>query len=238
MNIDEFLELAHHRRSIRRFKPDPVPDEWVEKILEAARWAMSGANGQPWEFIVVKDAETKSKLFEAGAEAEKVVIALETSRVPEMRQPWYRDLPRTPPRSRFSDAPVLIVVCADPRTAQASVLNRLCDRRWVVDENAANATHMINMAAAACGLGAQWVTVDRYYEELIKPILGVPPILRIYNIVPIGYPAYEPRVPYRRQLKEIVHYGKYDMSKYRSHEGVQEFIHRLRELSKPAYPLK
>ena len=101
MDIDSFLELARTRRSIRRFKPDPVPDELVKKILEAGRWAMSGANGQPWEFIVVKDKEIKNKLAAAGSEAEKAVAALETSRVPEMRQPWYRDLPHHVPRSRF-----------------------------------------------------------------------------------------------------------------------------------------
>ena len=53
MNIKDFLELAKKRRSIRHFKPDPVTEEFIEQILEAARWAMSGANGQPWEFIVV-----------------------------------------------------------------------------------------------------------------------------------------------------------------------------------------
>jgi len=228
MDIDSFLELARTRRSIRRFKPDPVPDELVKKILEAGRWAMSGANGQPWEFIVVKDRETKDKLSETGAEATKASAALESSRVPEMRQPWYRDLPRTIPRSRFSDAPTIIVICGDPRTAQASVLNRLSDRRWVVDENIAAATQMIHLAVAACGLGSQWVTVDRYFEELIKPILGVPPILRIFSMVPIGYPAYEPKAPHRRDLEEIVHYEKYDKAKYRSHEAVQEFIRNLR----------
>jgi len=238
MNIDQFLELTKQRRSIRRFKPDPVPDEYIEKILEAGRWAMSGANGQPWEFIVVRDKETKSRLFEAGSEAERQVSALETSRTPEMRQPWYRDLPNTIPSSRFSDAPLIIVVCGDPRTAQASVLNRLCDRRWVVDENIANATQMIHLAVAACGLGSQWVTVDRYFEELIKPILGVPPIIRIFSMIPVGYSAYQPKSPYRRELKEIVHYEKYDMTKYRSHEAVQEFIRNLRGESKRAYPLK
>jgi nitroreductase len=55
MQIDDFLELVKSRRSIRVFKPDPVPRETIEKILEAARWAMSGANGQPWEFVVVQD---------------------------------------------------------------------------------------------------------------------------------------------------------------------------------------
>lgn len=238
MNVDQFLELAKKRRSIRQFRADPVPDEYIGKILDAARWAMSGANGQPWEFIVVRDKEVMRKLYKAGSESEEQTAAVETSRTHEMRQPWYRDLPNTVPASRFSDAPVIIAVIGDPRTAQATVLNRLCDRRWVVDENMANATQIIHLAVAACGLGSQWVTVDRYYEELIKPILRVPPILRIFSLVPIGYPAIEPKKPYRRELEEIVHYDTYDMAKYRSHEAVQEFIRNLRVHSKRAYPLK
>jgi len=238
MHIDQFLELARARRSIRQFKPDAVADEHIGKILEAARWAMSGANGQPWEFIVVKDKKIMRKLFEAGSESEKQTAALETSRTNEMRQPWYRNLPDSIPPSRFSPAPVIIAVLGDPRTAQASVLNRLCDRRWVVDENIAATTQIIHLAVAACGLSSQWVTVDRYFEELMRPILRVPPILRIFSLVPIGYPAMEPKKPYRRDLEEIVHYNTYDMTKYRSHEAVQEFIINLRQHSKRAYPLK
>jgi len=238
MNIDQFLELARKRRSIRQFKPDPVPEELIWKILEAARWAMSGANGQPWEFIVVRDRKIVKKLYEAGAESEKQTAAIESSRTDEMRQPWYRNLPDSIPPSRFSNAPVIIAVLGDPRTAQATTLNRLTDRRWVVDENIANATQIIHLAAAACGLGSQWVTVDRYYEDLIRPALGVPAILRIFSLVPIGSPAMEPKNPYRRDLQEIVHFDTYDMAKYRSHEAVQAFIRDLRRHSLPAYPLK
>ena len=61
MQIDQFLELARKRRTIRRFKPDPVPDEYIAKMIEAASWAASGGNAQPWEFIVIKDKETKHK---------------------------------------------------------------------------------------------------------------------------------------------------------------------------------
>ncbi len=56
MKIDEFLELARTRRSIRRFKPDPIPDEYINKILEAARWSPSWGNTQPWEIAVVTGA--------------------------------------------------------------------------------------------------------------------------------------------------------------------------------------
>ena len=64
MQSDEFFKLVRKRRCIRRFKPDPVPDEYVEKVIEAARWAQSGANAQPWEFIVVKNKETKDKIVD------------------------------------------------------------------------------------------------------------------------------------------------------------------------------
>lgn len=49
----EFFKVVKKRRSIRSFKPDPIPEGAVEQILDAARWAISGANGQPWEFVVV-----------------------------------------------------------------------------------------------------------------------------------------------------------------------------------------
>ncbi|MFO7772970.1 MAG: nitroreductase family protein [Dehalococcoidia bacterium] len=59
MDYDSFLELVKKRRSIRRFKPDPVPDEYVDKIIEAVRWAPSGFNLQPWDFVVVNEKELK-----------------------------------------------------------------------------------------------------------------------------------------------------------------------------------
>jgi len=64
-DYDMLLELVKTRASVRKLRPDPIPDEHVTQILEVGRWAMSGANGQPWDFIVVKDPETKTKLFRA-----------------------------------------------------------------------------------------------------------------------------------------------------------------------------
>ena len=55
MDYESFLELVQKRRSIRRFKSDQIPDEYVDKIIEAGRWAPSGFNLQPWEFVVVKE---------------------------------------------------------------------------------------------------------------------------------------------------------------------------------------
>ena len=66
MQYDQYLELSKYRRTIRGFKPDPIPDDYVMKILDVSRYAMSGANSQPWEFLVVKNPETKEKLVPHG----------------------------------------------------------------------------------------------------------------------------------------------------------------------------
>ena len=57
------MSIVKTRRSIHRFKPDPVSDEYIEKIIEAARWAPSGYNLQPWEFVVIKDQKLKADII-------------------------------------------------------------------------------------------------------------------------------------------------------------------------------
>lgn len=65
MNPKEVLQLMKDRRSIRKFKPDPVEHEKIEQILEAARWCQSASNRQPWRFIVIKNKNTISQLKSA-----------------------------------------------------------------------------------------------------------------------------------------------------------------------------
>ena len=62
----DILDVITTRKSIRRYKPDPVPDELIWKVLEAGRWAPTGENDQPWILIVVSDPETKEKIGELG----------------------------------------------------------------------------------------------------------------------------------------------------------------------------
>ncbi|MBW1799780.1 MAG: nitroreductase family protein, partial [Deltaproteobacteria bacterium] len=60
--MGDILDVITSRKSIRRYQPDPVPDEMIDKILEAARWAPTGENYQPWRFIVIRDPEIKNKI--------------------------------------------------------------------------------------------------------------------------------------------------------------------------------
>lgn len=62
VNYDELLELVKNRRSVRWFKPDSIPDEYIDKIIEVARWAPSGFHTQPWEFVVIKKKELRNKI--------------------------------------------------------------------------------------------------------------------------------------------------------------------------------
>lgn len=237
MQINDFLDLVKKRRSVRRFKPDPIPDEYVEKILEAARWAMSGANAQPWEFIVVKDQETKNKMADLYLEVRKEAFYIEQTRIKEIQHLQLLEPPTSP---EIRGAPVLIVVCGDKRTFQATVLatNYLDGEGGpggTYVKGVANATHNIHLAAAALGLGSQWKSVNRVWGELLKPLLNVPNVIDIHTVVALGYPAYEPLPGYRRELKEMVHFEKYDRKKFRSGEEIIKYLCDLRQRTKPGY---
>jgi nitroreductase len=116
MDYEEFLNLVRTRRSIRSFKTDPIPDDDVEKIIEAARWAPSGANSQPWEFIVVKDEQIKDKIIGIVNEHSEYSRKVEVTREEDLRFPAISGPVREP---GFKNAPVFIILCGDPRTKEA-----------------------------------------------------------------------------------------------------------------------
>lgn len=238
MSLDDFLSLVRSRRSCRNFKPDPIPDEWLDKILDAGRWAMSGANGQPWEFIVIKDQKKKDKIAEFFLQHRERTFQIEKTRLEELRQPAFRVLHNEVPP--LKSAPVVIAVVGDRRTLQASVLYN----NFVAGEggfgaayfkNMGNATMLICLAAASLGLGTQWATVNASWEESLKALLNVPEELAIPTLVPIGYPASKPAPPYRRKLSEIVHREEYDRTKFRSGEDIYNFLLKLRQQTNESY---
>ncbi|MDZ4230931.1 MAG: nitroreductase family protein [Dehalococcoidales bacterium] len=241
MEIDDFLALLKKRRSIRRFKPDPIPDGYIEKIIEAARWAMSGANAQPWEFIVVRDENTRKKIVDI-YQRNNQAWPVEKTRIKELRFPSMAEGPRNEPPG-FKDAPVFIVVCGDPRTFQATLLVTHFlpydgGMGSIYYKGIANATQNICLAAAALGLGSQWLSWQSNMESALKALLDIPDELTVHTIVPIGYPAYQPAPTYRRELDEITHYEKYDRARARSGDDIYDFLLALRQRTKPAYIIK
>jgi nitroreductase len=232
MLIDEFLDLVKRRRSIRGFKPDPIPEDDLNKILEAGRWAMSGSNAQPWEYIVVKSQETKDKLAKLWVPTRLHTYYLEQTRREDLR---HHALSRPQGIPGWKDAPVLIVVCGDRRTLMTSVLymnfiNTEGGPASVYIKNMANTVQNMHLAATALGLGSQWLSVDYVFEQAVRAVLDVPEVLEIHTIVALGYPEAKLAAGYRRELREIVHYEKYDRSKHRSDNDIIDFMLRIQEM--------
>ncbi len=221
LSIDELYELAMNRRSIRGYQKDKdVPEKVIQKILEIARWAPSGGNGQPWEFIVIRDKETRDKIADLFLKQQEHKKEMEMAVRGEAKMTG----------AGFRNAPVHIVVLGDPRVNESYPIRT---REEKSDSHfytgLGNATLLIHLAATSLGLGSQYVSdaSSPYMSTMLKVLLGVPEPLKIYHLIPIGYPAgsVDPRP--RRELDEIVHHEKYDRNKFRNDKEMEKFIETL-----------
>jgi len=220
MDYDSLLELVKKRRSTRKFKPEPIPDEYVDKIIEVARWAPSGANSQPWEFIIIKKPELKQKIIEYITDYNNLMRKLELLREPALQFKW------TPPG--YGDASVFILLCGDTRAKEAYPLNKVLQPNGnsIFNSSLANTFLYMTLAAAVLGLGAQWasVTATPYVQAFTKDLLGIPKELEIYDMLVVGYPGAEPRVRPVKALDDIVHHDGYDKAKHRTDAEIREAI--------------
>jgi nitroreductase len=226
MDYETLLEMFKKRRSIRRFKQDPVPDEYIQKIIEAARWAPSGANTQPWEFIVVKDQEIRGKICSVLAESMTQARNMELTREEGLRRPAIA-APSGPPG--FLTAPVFIIVVGDPRTKEGfpMMVNAIYPLgEAIFISGLANAFLYMHLAAASLGLGSQWLsaTAGPYAQVMLKDMLGIPEELHIYETMVLGYPDEEPNPRIIRERDEMVHSECYDKTKFRTDAQVKSFI--------------
>jgi nitroreductase len=226
VDYEDFLALIKNTRSIRGFRPEPIPDEYVDKIIEAGRWAPSAGNSQPWEFIVVKKQELKDSIVQIIMEQNVFSAKMELTREPEQR---FYGQAGPPERLHYRDAAAFIIVCGDPRAKDAYPLNIVLQRgESMFLSSLANAFLFMHMAATALGLGSQWVssTGNPFAQSLIKDLLGIPRELVLYDMLAVGYPAQEPTPRFMRAKEELVHYDHYDKSKFRTDDEVRDFLRR------------
>jgi len=167
----DWWTVIERRRSIRAFDPAELSPETVKQLLEAAIRAPSAGNRQPWQFIVVRHDEVKQRLAEAAYG-----------------------------QSFVAQAPVVIVVCAEPERSAAryGVRGR---ELYCLQDTAAATTHIL-LAATALGLGACWV--GAFDEAAAAQALGVDASLRPVALVPVGQPEEGPSPTSRRPLCEVV----------------------------------
>ena len=209
---------------MRRFRPDPVPWDLVEAVLEVARQAPSAANSQPWEFVVVEDKAMRTRVARAAAS----LLAEARKRDPSFE--WGVSV-----QPFLAQAPVLIVVLGDKRMIPAypSILRG----NILLRQSLSNCVYGLQLAAASLGLSTAWGTLQGGSPESeIRELLNIPEFFTIDHIVPLGYAddetsrkatALEParqRASRRRPLDQIVHRERYDVSKARSDEAADQFV--------------
>jgi nitroreductase len=177
------LETIRERRSVRRFTEEPVSAEDLSKVLEAARWAPSWVNVQPWKIIVVKDAEKKGALRETL-------------------------LPKNPAAKGFDQAPVLLVLVGERGKSGQYGDNFATDKGdWYMFDLGIAAQ---NIALAAHSLGLGTVHVGAMDHKKAAEILAVPEGFEVVEILPVGHPTFGPKAPPRKELKEFVTHEAFD----------------------------
>ena len=224
MEYDSLLQLVQKRRSVRKFKPDPIPADYIDKIIEVARWAPSAANSQPWEFIVIKKEKVRDAIIDLIKENNDFVKKIELIRKPATRYKWVAP--------GYVRAPVFIILCGDSRTKEAYPLRAVLERGTShFTSSLANCFLYMNLAATALGLGSQWVSAIafNYVQTLVKQLLQVPKEIEFYDMMAVGYPDIEPKPRLVRNKEELIHYDRYDKIKFRSEKAVQDFVASLRK---------
>ena len=177
MNI---YDIIKNRRSVRQYKPDPVPREILQRVLDAANWAPSGMNMQQWEFIVVTGA-TKNQLSDSFY---MVAQAYSAKMDDESRKKMYLEFAAT-----YGGAPLIIAILA-PKTEKESMQKMHL-------QSISAALQNLLLAAWAEGLGSCWMTGPLADEPGIRSILDIAEDKEIVALTPIGYPAVIPPAPSR-----------------------------------------
>lgn len=190
----DFDEAVIRRRSIRKFKEDPISEKALLKVLEAGRWAPSAGNSQPWRFVVITDVDVKKRIALVCTEFSRKAWTKFSSE----RAKYLAARGGSWDKSSMAKIPVLVAVCYTTleRLREELVLGSV----WTAIEN-------MLLAATSEDLGSCIYTFyDVEEEDKMKAILGVPDGFRIAAMIQLGYSAVDPRAPSRKTINEIVSY--------------------------------
>lgn len=198
----DIYSVIKQRRSIRKYLPQEVPEELVSRLLEAAGWAPSAHNSQPWRFIVLKDANLKRDLAEKMSEAWAADL---------LRDGLTVDTEKKNQRiERFVGAPVLILACLtmDGLRKFPDAHRQSCERDLAVQSLGASIQNLL-LAAHAESLGACWYCAPAFCKQTIRNKLRIPFEVEPTAFIILGYPAETPATPTRKLLKNYYYINKW-----------------------------
>ena len=208
MEVEEqVFEVITSRKSIRKYKPDPIPRDTLERLIEAARWAPSGENAQPWRFVIVEEREkikaigkvagmADRRQFSAEFAAGETEKRLKKIKDPKKRQKVMEKLTGGHVSSFLENAPLVIIVCGKKDV-------------WDLPYDCSAAIENILIMAVAAGLGTCWVespVMDVRDEEKIKAMLEIPKNMKVLTAISVGYPDESPKPRPRLPRDELVFY--------------------------------
>lgn len=233
MQYEEFLELVKTRRTIRAIKPDPVPDEMVDKLLEVARWAPTGFNMQPAELLVIKDLELRSQIKRIVDDWVDVhFFALEATREEWQGPRWTAE---THGRPECPLAPVYIIIAGDTRRRAGLPMNVRYEKYKgdsIFESSLSNVFIYLWLAAHSLGLAAQPVSSVKSadVQGLVRHLLNIPEHLHVFEMLAVGYSAMKdgPKAKLTRHLEGMVHFDRAGDDEFPSDEEVRREIRKLR----------
>ena len=194
-NLRDFLRT---RRSIRRFKPDPVPDSVIREILHTATFAPSAHNRQPWRFIVLTSPAVKSNFADLMAEDFQHDLENDHHSPEEIQKRLTRS------RERITGAPVVILLCVDMTEMDSYPDTRRKKAEYIIaTQSAANAGMQLLLAAHAVGLGGVWVCSPVFAQETVQNALNISKSWEPQAMFLVGYPVEIPAGRERKSLDEV-----------------------------------
>lgn len=214
------FDVMYSAGAIRRFRTDPVPDEIITKVLDAAIRAPSGSNAQSWLFIVVKDTEQRRKLGAVYKKASDILMKLYAgaARPGHIDEKKYERFMKAVVHlfDHMGDAPVLLVPClrasmwAGGAKLPDDVKQKMAGSVRIAGSSIYPAVQNIILACRAFGLGTVLTTIHAFFEDEVREILSLPPDVQTYALMPIGYPQGHHYQVKRKPVSEVVcldHYG-------------------------------
>lgn len=224
MDYESYLALAQARRSYWEFRRDPVSDEDIVKIVDAARHAPSGFNSQPWEFLVIKEPALQDRV---------VGIIAKHGRPPGLKPggPPPGPGPGRKDPMGFKTAPVFILLLGDTRVRDFGPPGmQHDDARWqfTFTSTLAIAYQYMHLAATSLGLATRWVSAvsSPAIEAGLREILGIPQGFVVYDMMALGYSDFQPYPKKLRPLSEVLHYGQCSEADFRTEAEVQAYFRR------------
>ena len=190
-------ETMFTQRAVRRFRPEPIPDADLHTMLEAAIRAPNGGNNQPWHFLVVKDAQLRSKFAELYHEAWWAKRKDEGINGPEDLPPG-KNTRQSARRlaDQIGQAPIIVLLCATAKGAGAAAS---------VIPSAQN----LLLAARALVVGGTITTLHARVEERVHQLLGIPDSAQVVYCLPLGYPRGAFGSVQRKPLSEVCSFDRW-----------------------------